>query len=307
VARSSVVPACEDRAVDVRAAVEQVWPGRRASWEVLGSGLTRHNVKVTLDDEETFVLRLVGPETEALGIDRGVEREACLAAAAVGVGPRVEAFVEPSGPLVTRWLPGHPLTPEDVRSEEALRRVAAALRVVHRGPPLPRRYHAFEVVEDLRSTAFAHGAELPPEYVRARQLARRIAQARGPTPERPCHNDLVCANLIDDGTRIRIVDWEVAGMGDVFFDLASVAVDAELDADARRLLLEAYGRFVRPQDERALELMRFMVVYRDALWGVVQGAVAEVAFDVAGYVAERFAQLEAIAVDPAFTAALARG
>jgi Ser/Thr protein kinase RdoA (MazF antagonist) len=178
---------------------------------------------------------------------------------------------------------------------------------VHRGPPLPRRYHALEVVEDLRSTAFAHGAELPPEYVQARQLARHVAQARGPTPERPCHNDLVCANLIDDGTRIRIVDWEAAGMGDVFFDLACVAVDAGLDADARRLLLEAYARFVRPQDERALELMRFMVVYRDALWGVVQGAVAEVAFDVAGYVAERFAQLEAIALDPAFTAALARG
>ena len=30
----------------------------------------------------------------------------------------------------------------------------------------------------------------------------------------PCYNDLLNANVIDDGARIRIVDWEYAGMGD---------------------------------------------------------------------------------------------
>lgn len=290
--------------MDVRAAVELVWPGRRAAWEVLGGGLTRHNVKVVLDDGETFVLRLAGPETAALGIDRRSERDACLATASVGIGPLVETFVEPDGPLVTRWVDGQALTSDDIRSPDTLRRLAIALRVVHGGPPLPRRYDVFEVVEELRSTAFAHGVELPPAYARARQLARRVAAARGAVPERPCHNDLLCANLIDDGTRIRIVDWEIAGMGDVFFDLASLAIDAQLGAEERRLLLRAYVPEPRPQDERALELMRFMVVYRDAMWGVVQGAVSDVAFDLATYTADRFAQLDAIADERVFVEAL---
>ena len=46
----------------------------------------------------------------------------------------------------------------------------------------------------------------------ARQrYARRWRRARGAFPERPCRNDLVNADFIDDGTRIRIVDWEFAG------------------------------------------------------------------------------------------------
>ena len=61
-----------------------------------------------------------------------------------------------------------------------------------------------------------------------RPPARRAA--RGPAAERPCHNDLLTANFIDDGTRIRIVDWEYAGMGDVFFDLANFSVNNGLSA-----------------------------------------------------------------------------
>ena len=46
----------------------------------------------------------------------------------------------------------------------------------------------------------------------------------------PCHNDLLNANFIDDGARIRIVDWEYAGMGDRWFDLGNyVEAFNELD------------------------------------------------------------------------------
>ncbi len=38
----------------------------------------------------------------------------------------------------------------------------------------------------------------------------------------PCHNDLLTANLIHDGERVRIVDWEYAGMGDRYFDLGNL-------------------------------------------------------------------------------------
>ena len=56
----------------------------------------------------------------------------------------------------------------------------------------------------------------------------------------PCHNDLLNANFLDDGERLCIVDWEYAGMGDRFFDLANFSINHELDADASAVLLEAY-------------------------------------------------------------------
>ena len=53
----------------------------------------------------------------------------------------------------------------------------------------------------------------------------------------PCHNDLLTANFIHDGERVRIVDWEYAGMGDRYFDLGNLSVNNGFDeADDERLL-----------------------------------------------------------------------
>jgi thiamine kinase-like enzyme len=289
--------------MDVDAIVARIWPDEEARFEVLGGGITEHNVRVDVGGE-SFVLRLTGGDTPLLGIDRAVEYQASLAAAAVGVGPDVVAFVEPEGYLVTRYIRGEVVPVERMREPGSIRRVAQALRAVHRGPSLPARFISFRVVEDYRTIAFARGAEVPPGYAWARQVARRVERARGSFPERPCHNDLLNANFIDDGERIRIVDWEYAGMGDVFFDLANFSVNHGLGAEERQALLAAYFDEVRPADERRLELMLFMSDFRDAMWGVVQGAVSELAFDFAAYVAERFERMEATAASPAFVSAL---
>ncbi len=221
-----------------------------------------------------------------------------------GVGPEVVAFVEPEGYLVTRFIEGKVVSPERMREPASISRVAHALRAIHAGPPLPGRFNSFRVVEEYRTTAFARGREVPPAYAWARQLARRVERARGAFPERPCHNDLLNANFIDDGERIRIVDWEYAGMGDPFFDLANFSINHELDEGERGCLLEAYLGTARPVHERALDLMRFMSDFREAMWGVVQGAVSELDFDFAAYAEEHFERMQATAAEPSFLAAL---
>ncbi|HEU0335251.1 MAG TPA: phosphotransferase [Gaiellaceae bacterium] len=291
---------------EARAAVERVWPGRQADVEVLGGGITNHNLKVDLGGGEVYVLRIAGKDTDLLGIDRRTELEATRAAGAVGVGPEVVEFVEPEAWLVTRFIPGEIPSLEQMREPERLRRVARALRAVHAAPPIPGRFVSFRVVDDYRTTAYERGAHVPPAYAWARQLAKRIEQLRRAAPERPCHNDLLNANFIDDGARIRIVDWEYAGMGDVFFDLANFAINHELGPEARAELLAAYFGESRPEHARALELMRFMSDFREAMWGVVQSAVSALEFDFEGYAREHFERMERTAEEPAFRAALER-
>jgi len=289
--------------MDVDAIVAGIWPGEQARVEVLGGGITNHNFKVDLA-EGSYVLRIAGRDTSLLGIDRSVEHEASLAAAAVGVGPDVVAFVEPEGYLVTRFIEGSIVPIDRMREAESIKRVAQALRAVHRGPSLSARFLSFRVVEDYRTTAFSHGAEVPPSFAWARQIARRVERARGAFPERPCHNDLLNANFIDDGERIRIVDWEYAGMGDVFFDLANFSINHGFRRQERHGLLAAYFGTVRPEDERALELMLFMSDFREAMWAVVQGAVSELDFDFGAYAAEHFERMQTTAAAPAFVSAL---
>ena len=53
----------------------------------------------------------------------------------------------------------------------------------------------------------------------------------------PCHNDLLSANFLHDGERVRILDWEYAGMGDRYFDLGNLSVNNGFDeAEDERLL-----------------------------------------------------------------------
>ena len=133
------------------------------------------------------------------------------------------------------------------------------------------------------------GIAPPPAYDARSRSPRRIEAARGGAPLAPCHNDLLAANFIHDGARLWIVDWEYAGMGDPFFDLANFAVNNELDEDGERALLAAYGT----DDVRALTLMRFMSDFREAMWGVVQQGISELDFDFVGYALEHFERLAA--------------
>jgi thiamine kinase-like enzyme len=288
----------------VEAAVEGLWPGSRPRLEVLGGGITNHNVKIELEDGSAYVLRVAGEDTELLGIDRRAELEATRAAAAVGVGPEVVDFLEPEGWLVTRFIPGEPPPPERLRSPDGLADVGRALRAVHAGPELPATFDAFFVVDAYRATAAERGGGPPDGTDWAWEAAARIRAVRGPVEARPCHNDLLRGNFIDDGSTLRIVDWEYAGMGDPFFDLANFAINQELDEDGRRGLLEAYFGEVPPDAPAHLELMRFMSDFREAMWGVLQATISQLEFDYAGYAAEHFERLARTAAEPAFRAAL---
>ena len=115
--------------MDAEAVAARVWPGRSFELEPLGGGITNHNFKVLCDGEH-FVLRIGGKDTALLGIDRRAEHAAAKAAAELGVGPEVVAFVEPEGYLVTRFVAGRELTPEQLR-RDAIAEVAGALHEFH--------------------------------------------------------------------------------------------------------------------------------------------------------------------------------
>jgi thiamine kinase-like enzyme len=260
--------------------------------EPLGGGITNRNFKVEADGR-TFVLRIGGRDTELLGIDRSAEYAASRVAADLGLGPEVVAYVEPEGYLVTRYVDG------EVGNVD-VDRVGAALRRLHDGPPLPGRFDSFRVVEAYLATAHEHGVAVPSAYERAKELAGQIERRRSHAPLRPCHNDLLNANFIDDGVRLWLVDWEYAGMGDPFFDLGNFAVNHELTAESEHELLSAYGS----DDADALVLMRFMSDFREAMWGVVQLAISELDFDFAAYADEHFERLARTAAEARFLGAL---
>jgi thiamine kinase-like enzyme len=272
--------------------VARAWPSGVESVEVLGGGITNHNFKVVARGE-AYVLRIGGADTGLLGIDRRIEHAASLAAADLGIGPDVVAFVEPEGHLVTRFVGG-------AVGEVDIAEAARMLRRLHGAPPIPGRFDSFRVVEEYAELARARGVRLPPAFARAHAVSEAIEERLGPRPLAPCHNDLLPANFISGEGRTWIVDWEYAGMGDPAFDLANFAINNALDEDGDAGLLRAYGG----GDAEAHVLMRFMSDFREAMWGVLQQALSELDFDFQAYAAEHFERLERTAEEPRFRAAL---
>jgi thiamine kinase-like enzyme len=277
----------------------------------LSGGITNRNFLVTVAGRaERYVIRLAGNDTHLLGISREVEHAATVAAAGVGVGPEVTAFIRPEGYLVTRFIEGSPVSEAAVHEPATIERIAASLRRIHDGPPIPGLFVPLRIVEAYRALALARGVRIPPEYELAAAIGRRIELAclSNPVELRPCHNDLLNANFIDDGLRIRIVDWEYAGMGDPFFDLGNFSINHELTTDEDGHLLASYDgsdhRAERPARLARLSLMRTVSDFREAMWGVLQQGISTLDVDFVAYAGDHFERLLAGATTPAFERAL---
>jgi thiamine kinase-like enzyme len=281
--------------------------GRELTLTALSGGITNRNFLVTVDGAaDRYVIRLAGNDTHLLGISREVEYAATVAAAGVGVGPEVAAFIRPEGYLVTRFIEGDPVPLTAIHDATMLARVADSLRRVHDGPAIPGLFVPFRLGEAYRALAVERGVAIPPEYELAAAIIRRIELAilSSPVALRPCHDDLLNANFIDDGSRIRIVDWEYAGMGDPFFDLGNFSINHELTPDEDEALLAAYEGSARPERVARLGLMRVVSDFREAMWGVLQQGISTLDVDFVAYAGEHFDRLLANGSTSAFERSL---
>jgi thiamine kinase-like enzyme len=282
--------------------------GRELTLTPLSGGITNRNFLIELAGEpERYVVRLAGNDTHLLGISREVEHAATVTAAGVGVGPEVVGFIRNGGYLVTRFIEGSSVSDEAVHRPETIRRVADSIRRIHDGPAIPGLFIPLRIVEAYRALALARSVPMPAEYGVAQAIGRRIELAflSNPVEMRPCHNDLLNGNFIDDGNRIRIVDWEYAGMGDPFFDLGNFSANHGLTADEDALLLAGYdgGSAARERLAR-LTLMRVVSDFREAMWGVLQQGISTLDVDFVAYAGKHFDRLLATASTPIFERAL---
>jgi thiamine kinase-like enzyme len=170
--------------------------------------------------------------------------------------------------------------------------------------PIPSTFDPFRVVRTYREVAASRGVQAPAAYDEAIEAADRIRSAfdAAPIPVVPCHNDLLNANFLVRDGRVLIVDYEYAGMGDPFFDLANLSVNNGISEDAQAALLELYFGEVTTACAARLALMRVMSDLREAMWGVVQQAISTLDVDYVAYADRHFARCLRNARDDRFEA-----
>jgi len=262
----------------------------------LPGGMTNRNFLVADRHAQRFVVR-IGRDLPEHGVMRFNELAAARAAHAAGISP--EVIHAGDGILVNRYIDGRTFAPEDVREARHLDRIVDLVRRCHldipryfRGPALI--FWVFQVIRNYLATLIEAGKN--PLGLALPELARRSAlleQLIGPVTIVFGHNDLLAANLIDDGERLWLIDWDYAGFNSPLFDLANLSSNNALTPDLETLLLQRYfGRFADVACHREFVAMKCASLLRELLWAAVSQVSSTIEFDYASYANDYLARFE---------------
>jgi thiamine kinase-like enzyme len=275
--------------VAARLAAVALFAGRPLQVEELSGGLTNRNYKVTVDGAR-YVARMSSPQGSLLAIDRTAEYAASLAAAASGVAPAVAEYAPDAGVLVIEWLDARTLTEADVRDGRSLPAIVDAVRALHSGPPLANDFDSFDLMHRYLDVIARRGLRMPDRFAEFLPVIEQIQAALAVRAARPvpCHNDLLAANLLDDGERIRLIDYEYAGNNDACFELGNLWSESNLAPDQLdRLVGLYYGRALRHTVARS-RLYGLVAKSLWMLWASIQDGVSELDFDFWSWGMEKY-------------------
>lgn len=257
-------------AVDVAARTLRVPPEAILTCEQIKHGLTNQSWLVRTKQEDV-VVRISNTSEEALQIDRKSEALVLAAVDEAGIGPEVILCDPEQRVLVTRYL-GDTWSEADAVQEENIQRLGQLFRRLHRVAPAAgvRRVELNDTLEGYFRTLQERGIQpaLTTKSLRERAL-QVAAKLRENSAATLCHNDVHHLNVTDDG-KLRLIDWEYAGVGQRLFDLASVCVYHKYDKLQREQLLSAYTSLTELTTWHRLELACWLFDYVRDLWMAVR-------------------------------------
>lgn len=268
----------------------------------ISGGMTNQNYCVKVADA-TYFVRIASEGSERLGIFRDDEYQANRIAGNLGVAPDVCYYLPGKKILVTTYVQGRVIGTEEFQDRHRLQQVVDILKTIHQTTPNVRRFSVFDMVADYYGLVRQRDAALGQRISRLLAWMEAHSNYLPTIPMGLCHNDLLAANFVcqeESNHRLWLVDWEYAGIGTPYFDLANFASNQQLSSDLERLMLELYfGPDDLDYQVAAIHVMRLWSDLREALWAFVQQYISLLDFDFTRYGEGYLLRVEQRLADPA--------
>ncbi len=244
------------------------WSGSPSGAPLKG-GLSNEIWKIT-DDAGDHVVRF-GADYPVHHVDRARELMSTRAAHAAGFSPAVEYAAQ--GVMVTGFVKSRTWDAADMRRDPA--RVADLLKRFHTTMAANVSgtayfFWVFHVIRDYARTLTDGNSRFAADLPGYLELSGQLEAAQVPLPIVFAHNDLLPANILEDDTRLWLIDYEYAGYSTPMFDLAGVASNSEMEPEAAQELLTHYfGATPDRAMVRAFDAMQCASLLREAMWAMV--------------------------------------
>lgn len=197
-----------------------------------------------------YLLRVEGPRSP---LRYPHQYAAQRMAAEQGLAPRVHYVDETVGVAVTDFIAARPLHAYPGGMSALVAAMGELLRRLHATPVVPAFVPYPEIVARLfahvrRTGLFAPGV-LDPHLEHLERL--RADYAWDPALSVSCHNDCLPANILFDGERLWLVDWEQAYPNDPLVDIAIQLDNLARTPELAGVLMWAW--LGRPPDDAILQ------------------------------------------------------
>jgi aminoglycoside phosphotransferase (APT) family kinase protein len=214
-------------------------------------------------DERNYVLRI---EPERVALHDRQRGFACMAAAAVaGAAPSVHYCDPATGVTIMDFVSSRPLSEHPGGPKGLAQALGALISKVQATPPFPMLGSYPEVIgsvlDALTKSHFFAAGQLDPH---AEGLARVAAALSWDTSSLvSCHNDPNPRNILFDGERLWLIDWELAFRNDALVDLAILTTEILEAPELEDVLLEAvFGRMPNGRLRARLGVVADAIVLR---------------------------------------------
>jgi len=267
----------------------------RLTIEKIHGGLTNTNYKVS-DAAASYLVRL-GHDIVEHHVMRFNELAASYAAHQAGLSPAV--VYSGDGVMALEFINARTLSAADVRGREILEKIIPLIRRCHtdaakylRGPALV--FWVFHVLRDYSHTLFEANSPYVSMLAELGKIVERLEAAAGPFELVFAHNDLIAANLLDDGNRLWLIDWDYAGFNTPLFDLGGLASNNDFDQELERFLLENYYQTpLTPDLWHRYMAMKVASALREAMWSMVCEIRSGLDFDYQKYTEDNLGKFRA--------------
>jgi hypothetical protein len=251
---------------------QPAWVGRPVHFELaaapvispLHRGVASHCLLARADGVAPMFLKLAHEDMQA---DIFSPPAAARVAAQAGVAP--EVLLEQPGVLGFAHLPPpwRYARSGDLQNADLMSKVIKAKQRLHGGEKLGRRFCPFARIDVLAAEAIAVGVALPddmPHLLRAAVLIREAVNAAG-ADLAFCHNEAASSNVMLNGSQVRLVDYDIAGDNDPWYDIGAL-INEVCDFDpARREAVEMAAGHYR---ETLFNRCRLYGAVDDLMWGL---------------------------------------
>lgn len=248
-----------DRREAARAAMAVV-AGARSSLELtpVSGGASGASIFRAEAGGRRYLLRVEGAEIP--GLPRNPHRHVCARLAAdAGVAPAIRYLDEAAGVMVTDFIEAKPLSAFPGGELQLAQALGELVARVQAGPAFPVLIDYLELME-RRLNELDGSGRFPAGALdghRQRLAAIRAAWADDPPALVPSHNDPNGGNILFDGERLWLIDWESAYRNDRFVDVAIVLDSLATNPEFEAVTLQAWlGRASQETDRRRLACAR---------------------------------------------------